>query len=89
MSKQNYGAPWSVRPGDGEWLVIDRYGAVVLHCKARGIAEYVVGMPEIRSALERLVAVVMMAGITDPEARVAAGLAVDTAQSALDIRGDS
>lgn len=80
---QNYGAPWRVQPGDGEWLVIDRYGAVVLHCEARGIAEFVVAAPELLAALEQLSAVVMLAGIPDPEARIAANRAVDAALAAL------
>ena len=46
-SVANYGMPWRVQAGDGEYLVIDRYGTTVLHCKARGIAEFVVSAPEL------------------------------------------
>lgn len=46
----NYGTPWRIEAGDREWLVIDRYGAIVLHCKARGIAEFVVATPELYAA---------------------------------------
>lgn len=57
---QNYGFPWRVADpvtegeGSGVWVVLDRYGAVVLRTKAKGVADLVVEMANARNGQSRI-----------------------------------
>lgn len=54
----NYGFPWRVSEGLvedlGVWIVTDRYGALVLRTKAKGIADLVVEMGNSRVGQTRI-----------------------------------
>lgn len=54
----NYGFPWRVAEGVAEdlgvWIVLDRYGALVLRTKAKGVADLVVEMANTRNGQSRI-----------------------------------